>query len=52
MKNNGQKYCSVGRFHPDNSKGFTLVELMVALAMSGIVVAAVYAAYVVPGSGC
>lgn len=30
-----------------NSKGFTLVELMITLAMSGIIVAAIYAAYII-----
>ena len=30
-----------------NARGFTLVELMITLAMSGIIVAAVYSAYVI-----
>jgi type IV pilus assembly protein PilW len=34
-------------FSKGNSQGFTLVELMVTLAMSGIIVAVVYAAYII-----
>ena len=34
-------------FFKRNSQGFTLVELMVTLAMSGIIVAAVYSAYII-----
>lgn len=30
-----------------NNKGFTLVELMISLAMTGIIVAAVYSAYII-----
>lgn len=34
-------------FSKGNDQGFTLVELMVTLAMSGIIVAVVYAAYII-----
>lgn len=36
---------SKSKANDDTQQGFTLVELMVALAMSGIIIAAVYAAY-------
>lgn len=34
-------------FFIGNKKGFTLVELMITLAMSGIIVAAIYSAYII-----
>jgi type IV pilus assembly protein PilW len=44
---NNSNLFSFGKPRQSDAGGFTLVELMITLAMSGIIVAAVYAAYIV-----